>query len=122
MGNTDWVRDFFGRIDAMDLDGLLSYLTDDARLRFANAEVVSGKEAIRETFTEFFASVKGMRHDIAQVWVLPDAAICHGIVTFFPHDGESVAFPFADIFNTEGERIRDYLIFVDMAPLDAMGS
>lgn len=113
------VRDLFQKLDRMDADGFAEFLTEDARFRFGNADVVTGRGAIRDAVTGFFGSIASLRHDIDRVWITPEAIACDGSVTYGRHDGKKITLPFADVFAMRGDRIAEYLIYIDIAPLYA---
>jgi uncharacterized protein (TIGR02246 family) len=115
----DWVTELFRTIDAGDAEGFARFLTDDARFRFGNAPSVQGREAIRAAVGGFFASVREVRHELAETWTLPDTLICQGQATYTCHDGSAVTVPFANILKMERNLIREYLIYVDASPLFA---
>lgn len=117
MADLDWIRDLFERIDAKDVDGLLAFLADDAQSRFGNAPALSGKDAIREGVEGFFASVQASRHSIANIWPHPYTVICQGDVAYTRLNGSQLTVPFVDVFGMAGDRIREYLIYIDISSL-----
>ena len=117
MAAPDWIRQLFEKIDAMDADGLASFLADDARFRFGNAPEVRGKKNIRDAVAGFFASIEGLRHGILNTWVHPDTVICQGEVTYTRTDGSQITIPFLNLFGMEGDRIGRYLIYADISSL-----
>ena len=114
---TGWVKELFASADAMDTEAFLGFLTNDARFRFGGASVVVGKEAIRTAIDGFFASIKGLRHDIVETWVHSQTVICHGDVTYTRTDGSEVTIPFVTIWRMQDSRIKEYLIYIDINPL-----
>jgi ketosteroid isomerase-like protein len=112
-----WLKTLFNALDTFDAKTFASFLTDDATFIFANAEPVRGKATIQDAVAGFFSSIKAIRHDMSDCWVLPDAVISRGIVTYTRHSGTQLRVPFANIFNMRNERIQDYLIYVDNSQL-----
>ena len=113
------ISDLFGAIDKMDADAFVSFLTEDAGFKFANAPTVKGREEIRKAVSQFFSAIKGLKHEIRDVWELDNAAICEGEVTYTRHDGSKLSFPFADILRMKNELISDYRIYMDISSLFA---
>jgi ketosteroid isomerase-like protein len=111
------LQSLFESIDRQDTDAFLAFLTEDATFRFGNAGPVKGKPAIRDAVQGFFSSIKGLHHDLRDVWDTEDALICHGMVTYTRHDSSKLAVPFANIFKVHGELIDEYLIFIDVSQL-----
>ena len=117
MEDAGWVKRLFSSIDNMDTEAFLSFLEDDALFRFGSEQVVTGKEAIGETIGGFFASIKGLRHDILEIWFEAGTVICRGEVTYTRIDDSDVTLPFVDILRMRGKRIGEYLIYIDIKPL-----
>ena len=112
-----WVRQLFDCVDAMDTEGFLGYLADDAIFRFGSSPAVAGKEAIGETVEGFFATIKGLSHEIVETWLQGETVICQGQVTYTRTDGSEVTIPFVNIWRMQGKLISEYLIYIDVTPL-----
>jgi ketosteroid isomerase-like protein len=112
-----WISPLFSSIDARDADGFSARLAPDVVFRFGNAEPVEGLESVRQAVAGFFQSIAGISHQVSDTWVAGDAVICQGRVTYTRHDGSRLSVPFANIFRMSGERIREYLVFVDASHL-----
>ena len=113
----DWVRQLFESLDAMDTEGFLRFLADDARFRFGNEQTVIGKDAIHQAVEDFFSSIRGLKHRLLEIWVHTETVICQGEVTYTRTDNTKVTIPFVNIWRMEGDRIREYLIYIDITPL-----
>jgi limonene-1,2-epoxide hydrolase len=120
--DSGWVKKLFNSIDAMDVGAFLDFLEDDARFRFGSAQAVAGKEAVREAIEGFFASIKGLRHEIVETWFHGETVICQGRVTYTRIDDSSVTLPFVNILRIRGDRIGEYLIYIDINPLYSTAS
>ena len=114
-----WLGDLFHAIDAKDAVRFVGFLTDDATFRFGSAEAVCGREGIRAAVDGFFSSIAALEHDVARVWHGDDTYVCEGEVTYTRHDGSRIALPFVDVFVMREQRIEQYLIYMDIAPLYA---
>lgn len=117
MPDPPFVAPLFRAIDAMDPDLFVSFLAEDAVFRFGSGPEVKGRQAIREAVAGFFGMIAGLRHRLIDTWSHPDAVICRGEVTYTRRDGSEVTLPFADVLRTRGEKIGEYLIYMDVAPL-----
>ncbi|MCP4262959.1 MAG: nuclear transport factor 2 family protein [Planctomycetes bacterium] len=117
MEDDGWVKRLFSSVDKMDTEAFLGFLEDDALFRFGSEQVVTGKEAIGKTIEGFFASIKDLRHDILETWFVADAVICQGEVTYTRVDDSDITIPFVNILRMQGNRIREYLIYIDIKPL-----
>jgi len=113
------IESLFNDIDKMDADKFASYLDDDISFRFGNAPVVTGKKAVRDAVDGFFKSIKGIRHKKLKMWVHTDSVLYQGIVTYTRHDGTELTLPYLNVFFLNGEKIKEYLIYMDVNPLFA---
>jgi ketosteroid isomerase-like protein len=117
MSEMQWVKDLFATIDHKDAEGFVGRLTEDATFVFGNAEPVTGRGPIHDLLVGFFSSIRGLRHRLEETWLLPDAAIVTGRVTYTRHDGSTLEVPFADVFKMHGRLVHDYLIYIDASKL-----
>lgn len=115
----DWVQALFGSIDQMDADRMASFLTENVRFRFGNAEPVTGRKEIHDVVAGFFSSIKGLKHRLLKVWQFEDATIIQGEVSYTRKEGRLVTVPFMNLFRLEGSLINEYLIYNDVSPLFA---
>ena len=113
------LRNLFAAIDSKDVDGFVGFLTPDASFRFGSAPAANGADAIREAVGGFFTSIKALEHSVARAFADGSTLFCEGNVTYTRHDGSTVTLPFADVFEMAGDRIADYKIYMDIAPLYA---
>jgi ketosteroid isomerase-like protein len=117
MERSDWIRQLFQSIDARDTEAFSSFLSDDVLFRFGNAEPVNGKAAAKAVVGGFFDSIKGLHHNLIDIWDQQDAVICHGTVIYTRHDSSMLSIPFANIFRIETDLIKEYLIYADISEL-----
>jgi len=117
LDSENWVLPLFQSVDDQDTKTFLSFLADDVLFRFGNADAVKGKEAVGEAVGGFFESIKGLHHDLSEIWYEPDAVICHGTVTYTRHDSTTLSVPFANILETRDNLIKAYSIFIDLSAL-----
>jgi len=113
------VAAIFADIDAFDPDKFVARLTPDATFRFANADPVSGRAAVKEAVAGFFSSIAGLTHHILNVYEVGDIAIAQIDVEYRRLDGKSVTVPNADILVFDGELVRDWQIYIDVTPVYA---
>jgi hypothetical protein len=111
--------DLFADIDKMDAKLFASHLGEDASLRFANAPVVEGREAIEESIAGFFTTIRALRHELVEQWDVDGTTIVEVEVTYTRLDGDQVLLPAVVIMRRSGELIDDYRIFIDQGPLYA---
>jgi hypothetical protein len=94
------VAPIFAAIDAMDADKFVAYLTPDVRFRFANMDPAIGHAAVTEG-------------------VIGDTVIAQIDVEYRRKDGKSVTVPNCDVLVFDGDLVRDWQIYIDLAPVFA---
>ena len=109
----------FADIDAFAPDKFVAHLTPDAKFRFANADPVTGREAVKEAVTGFFSSIDGLTHHILNVYESGETVIAQIDVEYRRKDGKSVTVPNADILVFDGDLVRDWQIYIDVTPVYA---
>jgi ketosteroid isomerase-like protein len=113
------VAAIFADIDAFDPDKFVAHLTPEATFRFANADPVTGRAAVKEAVAGFFSSIAGLTHHILNVYEVGDIVIAQIDVEYRRQDGKSVTVPNADVLVFDGDLVRDWQIYIDVAPVYA---
>lgn len=119
MDRQSFVKSVLNSVDAMDADKFVSFLTDDATFKFANAEAVVGKNNVKQAVAGFFGSISGFSHKILESFDQNGTIVIRGEVTYTRQDKSELTVPFANFFKMNGEKIKDYLIYVDASKLYA---
>jgi ketosteroid isomerase-like protein len=109
----------FADIDAFDPDKFVAHLTPDATFRFANADPVTGRAAVKEAVAAFFSSIDGLTHHVLNVYESGETAIAQIDVEYLRKDGKSVTVPNADILVFDGDLVSDWQIYIDVTPVYA---
>ncbi len=105
----------FDAVDAMDIDGFLDAHTDDGVLIFGNRLPVRGKAEMSEQVQEFWRAIAGVRHDIVRLGVAQALVFVESVVTYTRLDRRSVAVACCDVFEFEGDRIRETRAYLDQS-------
>jgi ketosteroid isomerase-like protein len=113
------VASVFADIDAFDPDRFVAHLTPEVRFRFANADPVTGRAAVKDAVAGFFATIDGLTHHIRNIWGFGDTVIVQIDVEYRRKDGKTVTVPNADILIYDGDLVRDWQIYIDVAPVYA---
>ena len=114
-----WATELFAAVDSKDVARFMAFLEPDAQFRFGSNPAAVGTDAIRAAVEGFFAAIKALSHQVDHVWAHPGHVICEGIVTYTHHDGRSVSMPFCNVLGMRDARVKDYLVYIDPAPLFA---
>ncbi|WP_432838295.1 nuclear transport factor 2 family protein [Dactylosporangium sp. CA-092794] len=113
------VKTIFAGIDTLDPANFVRHLTEDVVFQFGNNDPVVGRDAVAEGVRGFYTTIAGMRHDVRQVYVDGDIAIAKVDIVYTRLDGKSVTVPNADILTFEGDKVRDWRIYIDLTPVYA---
>jgi ketosteroid isomerase-like protein len=116
------IRSLFAAVDRRDGDTLLGLLADDVVLVFGNNDPIEGKRRFAEAQRDFSSAIKGLRHEIHDVWSAvedPDVLIARMTVHYTRLDGSGVSLPCCNVFRMSGEVVADYRVFMDMTPVFA---
>ena len=117
-GTTAWIAHYYELCGAKDIDGAMEFWAPEGELRFANAEPVIGREAIRATFKGFVGMWAKETHTLRELWELPGGVVVFELnVEFRMHDGSEVAVVGAAINRVGGERFLEQRTYVDMGPV-----
>ena len=117
MTPTDHVRRMFAAFDSKDVPALAAFMTDDVRLRLANAQPVQGKSAFAKAVSAFLASVTGFRHEVLNVWSDGDALIAEFDVHYTRLDGGEVTLPCCNVFRLRDGLVAEYRSYIDATPV-----
>lgn len=117
MSRPSWLPALFSAIDRMDTAEFSSFLTDDVSFRFGSQPAVTGKDNVREAVSGFYDSISALSHTLQKTWQGEDSLVGEGEVTYTRKDGSTITLPFANTFRLAGEKIADYRIYIDIAPL-----
>ena len=109
--------ELFKAIDAKDAERFASFIAADGTFVFANAPAMTGRAAIRDAVAGFFASIRGLSHEVHSVAQEGSQVWSRGIVTYVRHDGSSLTAPFCNYFEMENGGVRHYQIYVDASAL-----
>ena len=111
------IHDLFKAIDEFDTKAFSSYLDENANFKFANIPLITGKNNIFDFVAGFFQSIKAIRHKNLEIYELDGIRIVNGNVTYTRLDGSTLSVDFSNTFKLNGNKIKDYLIFIDNSAL-----
>lgn len=109
----------FADIDAMQPEKFVAHLTEDVIFQFANNDPSQGRESVQQAVEGFYQTISGMTHHIRNVFHDGDVSIAQIDVEYVRQDGKHVTVPNADILTFEGDLVKDWRIFIDLAPVFA---
>ena len=109
----------FADIDSFDPHTFVQNLTEDVVFRFGNSDPLVGREAVEAGVAGFFSSIAGLTHHILNTYDSGDTSIAKIDVEYVRHDGKHVTTPNADILVFDGDLVKDWQIYIDLAPVFA---
>ena len=114
----------FKAIDGKNTEDFCRFLHDQCSFRFSNQPAVVGVDNIADYITEFFGSIKALKHTVEDSCRNQDQLICHGQVTYTRLDDSQLTVQFANILTLSGSldesgkpKLIEYLIFADTSAL-----
>jgi ketosteroid isomerase-like protein len=118
------VVDFFAAIDSMDAPTVAKAFAEDGTFRFGNSEPAVGREQVEQSVSAFFLMIGGLSHEITGVWSGTwdggEVKSVEAEVTYTRKDGtHTPPLPVTSTLRMKGDLIKDYRIFMDVAPLFA---
>jgi ketosteroid isomerase-like protein len=116
------IRDYLAAVDQGDANAPLGFVTDDIAFSAGNAEPVHGKQNFGELGCQFTQSIKGVRHEIHDVWHAAedaDVLIARMTVHYTRLDGSGLSLPCCNVFRMSGELIAEFHVYIDMNPVFA---
>lgn len=102
-----------------DLEKFLSFFSDDTVLRMANSEPVIGRSVIQAWIGGYLRGVSGVRHEPVEIWEREDTVVVRVEVTYTMQNGETFTLPAVTRMRFADERLSEYHIFMDPAPVVA---
>lgn len=120
----NWARELYSdAVDQMDAAGFATVFTDDAWLRFGNADPIVGKGAIEAAIAQFFTAFVSLQHEFRGIAAHGNTLFLEATATYTRHDGGIVTVPAMTVFNMierDGQRLAERCqIYVDLTPLFA---
>ena len=110
------VQEAFRSVDEMRLDDFAALFTPDGNMTFGNGEPSVGPDAIKAALADFYQHLDGVRHELRGAWIVGDVSINEAIVHYTMKDGSDVPLPVTSILRWSGDRVRDWRIYMDVAP------
>ncbi|MGW1028279.1 nuclear transport factor 2 family protein [Streptomyces sp. NPDC002577] len=115
-----WVSELYACFDGLDMEAILARFSEDARIRFGNAEPTVGLDEYRATFDAFLGTIRGTAHRFTQVWECGESAVLVAEVEYTCHNGKVMCLPAATVVHRRSDGlIDDMQVFADVTPLFA---
>ncbi|MCZ0984800.1 nuclear transport factor 2 family protein [Streptomyces diastatochromogenes] len=113
-----WVTDLYACFDSLDMEAILARFSEDARIRFGNAEPTVDLDAYRATFDAFLGTIRGTAHRFTQVWECGDSAVLLAEVEYSCQNGTVTCLPAATKLHRRPDGLIDEMqVFADVTPL-----
>jgi hypothetical protein len=116
MPTAQQVEEAFRTVDGMRLDDFAALFTPDGTMTFGNSGPTPDPEGSKKALGDFYALLRGVRHEALGAWIVDDVSINESIVHYTMRDGSVVSLPATSILRWSGDRIREWRIYMDVAP------
>lgn len=106
----------------MDAPAFAGLLTTDAKFKFSNGDLTTGREAVVVNLNYLFSKIAGLRHEVTGIYVRRDAFAVETTVNYTMKDGKVIPLPAVSVMKFRGDLIEDYRIYMDISPVMTYGS
>lgn len=113
--NEQVVIDFFHAFDRLDLEGALSYLTDDCVHDDKPVGIHRGKDEIRTFFAPQMKDLKSFRAELKDTLSVGDLVMNERVDWIELQGGKKAALPVMGAFEIRGGKIAVWRDYYDMA-------
>ncbi|HXM57125.1 MAG TPA: nuclear transport factor 2 family protein [Candidatus Dormibacteraeota bacterium] len=110
------VEEAFRTVDEMRLDDFAALFTPDGTMTFGNSSPTPDPAGSRQALADFYSLLRAVRHEVLGAWIVDDVSINESIVHYTMRDGSVVSLPATSILRWSGDRIREWRIYMDVAP------
>ncbi len=117
--NTDRVRSFISAWEARDLAAILARLAPDARYVNVGMSDTSGREAIGVSVAPFLSASSEVSWSVTHIAETPAGVVLTERVDVFVVGGKTLTIPVMGVFEFEGELIRAWRDYFDVAGFQA---
>lgn len=107
----------FSAIDRRDWHTFGTFLTDDVTFKYGSLPATTGHAAVLAAAEGAVAPFTKVRHSYDNDWSAPDDLVVAGTVTYTLPTGREITLPFLNRLKLSGGKVREYLIFIDPAPV-----
>jgi SnoaL-like domain len=111
------IQRIYAADEALDAKAFVSLLTADVNFRLGSYPPAIGREAVHRMVADFFTTIAGLKHHLLEVWERDNTIIFQAEVTYTRPDRSQVTLPYMDVLKLDGDRVKDYKIYIDLAPL-----
>ncbi|WP_172280153.1 nuclear transport factor 2 family protein [Chryseobacterium sp. LAM-KRS1] len=116
------IEKILSAIDSKDPNKFAEFLSEDSVFKFGNFPEEVGKSAIFKAQTDFYNSIKDLKHKILRIWKDSTSTVVQMEVSYTRHDGSNITLPVTDVFVFDGNKITHTLIYMDINPLYNKGN
>lgn len=110
------VHEMCAAVDAGEAERFGAWFADDATYRFANGEVLVGRDAVVAATAGAAGSLPWVRHSVDQVAEVGDQLFCRFTIATATADGTKVELPCVTVIEMSGDAITDYRVHMDISP------
>jgi ketosteroid isomerase-like protein len=115
----DLLNDYFAAMETKDVARLGDFYADDITLKFANAPLVTGREAMLARMVDLLGRVRSLAHVPVNVWEEDGGVLLPEVDSIWTLlDGTVTTIRACSVFTLADGRFVDQRIYVDNAPVE----
>ncbi len=115
---TDTIKSLMAALNSNDLDGVVSFFTNDVFYQIGNAEPVFGPEGIKNFGSSFASKLDRVFHKLKKIWQVEEKVVAFEVdITYSLKNGKMLTLPYLNIVRFKGDRIQKFQAFADVSPL-----
>ena len=117
---TQWIADFYGVVDQLDLDALAAVTSPDIKVTFGNNPTTEGFEQLAGSMSMLWGAIDGMSHSPTRLWEIPGTGwgALEAVITYVRKDGAVIQVPnMSSIHRDEDGKVDELHAYVDLTPL-----
>jgi hypothetical protein len=97
-------------LDSLDVDSVLTHISDDARLSFGRSRIAEGKPAIRKVLIRTLGLLDSLHCAPVAVWTENKVAVVELDVAFERADGGGLTVPATIVLRFSGRAVSDVTV------------
>ncbi len=116
------VEKVFKIADQMNAVAFSELLSTDAKFKFSNGDLTTGREPVVTNLNYLFSKIDGLKHDIKGIYTRDEEYAVEAIANYTMKDGKIISLPAVSVLKYRGNMIEDHRIYMDISPVMTYGN
>ena len=117
----NWIKAFYDAVDSSNYEVSTSYYADDIKAQLGNAPATVGKDALIRGLSAITEVASGTKHQFLAEAETEDVegkiTMLESNVAYRRWNNEVVIIPCVTVLRHKNEKVQDFRLYIDMAPL-----